>query len=75
MTAPEFLEKFASQFEETDPSSITLETKFREIAEWSSMMALVVIAMVDEEFNVRLTGDDIRSAHTVQDIYNVVTAK
>ena len=75
MTQEQFLEKFASQFEETDASTIKIDTKFREIEEWSSMMALVIIAMVDEELGVRLTGDDIRNSHTVNDLYKVVSSK
>ena len=75
MTEQQFLEKFISQFEETDPTKISLDTNFREIEEWSSMMALVIIAMVDEEIGVTLTGDDIRNSITVQDLYNIIVAK
>jgi len=75
MTQGEFLEMFASQFEETDPSTIQLDSNFRELEEWSSMMALIIIAMVDEEYGVTLTGDDIRSSTTAEDIYKIVSAK
>ncbi len=75
MTQNDFLEKFSAQFEETDPSTISLEAKFRELDEWSSMMALIVIAMVDEEYDITLTGDDIRAANTVKDIYDTIVSK
>ena len=75
MTQQEFLAKFAAQFEETDPSTITIDTKFREIDEWSSMMVLVIIAMVDEEMGITLTGDDVKNANTVNDLYKIVSAK
>lgn len=75
MTQEQFLEQFAQQFEETDPSTIQLGTNFREIEEWSSMMALVVIAMVDSEYGIKLTGDDIRNSNTVEDLYKVVSSK
>ena len=75
MTQQEFLAKFALQFEETDPSTITLDTKFREINEWSSMMVLMIIAMVDEEMGVTLTGDEIKNADTVLEIYDIVSSK
>lgn len=74
MTQQEFLNKFVEQFEETDPSTITMDTNFREIDEWSSMMALMIIAMADEEFGVKLTGDNIRNSKTVSDLYHVVAA-
>jgi len=70
-----FLEKFREQFDEADPATIQLEKPFREIEEWSSLIALCIIAMVDQEYQVKLTGEDIRSSVTVNDIYNKVIAK
>jgi acyl carrier protein len=75
MTPQEFLSKFAAQFEETDPSTIAMDTKFRAIDEWSSLMALVIIAMVDEEMGVKLTGDEIKNSQTVNDLYTIVSGK
>lgn len=50
----EFVSNFAAQFDETEESVFTPETRFREIEEWSSLVALSVIAMVDEEYDVTL---------------------
>jgi len=75
MEIKEFVEKFAEQFDETDPSEITATTEFRDLDEWSSLTALSVIAMVDEEFDVALKGDDIRNAVTVEDLFNTVKGK
>lgn len=75
MELKEFIENFASQFEETDTEGITAETKFRELEEWSSLLALSVIAMVNEEYDVQLKGDDMRSAKTVEDLYNIVKSR
>lgn len=70
-----FIEKFASQFEETPTELFNSNTKFREIDEWDSMMALVIIAMVDEEYNVKLSGDEIKESQTIQDIYDKIIVK
>ena len=70
-----FIDNFAGQFDETDRSAFAAETKFREIEEWSSLIALSVIAMVDEEYEVTLKGDDIKNAQTIQDVFNTVVAK
>jgi len=70
-----FVENFAAQFEETDADVFTAETKFREIEEWSSMTAMSIIAMVDEEYHVKLTGDNIRTSKTIEDVYNCVQSK
>lgn len=71
----EFVELFAEQFDETDVSEITATTAFRDLDEWSSLIGLSVIAMVDEEFDVALKGDDVKNSVTVEDLYNKVIAK
>jgi acyl carrier protein len=70
-----FIEQFAEQFDETDLESFTSETEFKNIEEWSSLTALSVIAMVDSCFAVRINGDDIRSANTINDLFNIVISK
>ena len=75
MELKEFIENFASQFDDTDANEIKAETVFKELDEWSSLIALSVIAMVDEEYDVTLKGDDIRNASTIEDLFNTVKAK
>jgi acyl carrier protein len=75
MEIKEFIENFANQFDETDASVFTAETKFKEVEEWSSLIALSVIAMVDEEYDVTIKGDDIRNSSTIQDLFNLVQSK
>ena len=75
MEIKEFIENFANQFDDTDASEIKAETNFRDLDEWSSLIALSVIAMVDEEYDVTLKGDDIKNAATVEDLFNTVKAK
>ena len=75
MELKDFIENFANQFDDTDPSEIKAETVFKELDEWSSLVALSVIAMVDEEYDVTIKGDDIRSSETVEDLFNAIKAK
>ena len=74
-TLEEFIELFAEQFDETDPSTIKADTVFHDIDEWSSLVGLSVIAMVDEEFDIALKGDDVKTSVTVEDLYNKVVSK
>lgn len=75
MEIQEFLANFAAQFDETDSSEITVTTLFHDLDEWSSLTALSIIAMVDEEYDVTLKGDDLNKSKTVEDLFNVVKAK
>jgi len=75
MNLNEFVEKFAEQFDDTSFESFTPTTVFKELEEWSSLTALSIIAMVDEELEKRITGADIRSSNTIEDLYNLTIAK
>ena len=70
-----FISNFASQFDETDMQIFTGNTRFKNLDEWSSIMALSIIAMTDEEYGVKLKGDDIRNSNTIEDLYNIVISK
>lgn len=75
MEIKEFIQNFADQFDETEASEFTPETVFHDLDEYSSLIALSIIAMVDEEYDVTLKGDDMRSAVTIQDLFNIVEKK
>ena len=75
MNEKEFVQNFANQFDETDASEFSMTTRFRDIEEWSSLIALGIIAMADEEYDVTLKGDDIINSNTVEDIYNIVKSR
>ena len=75
MDEKEFVQNFANQFDDTDASEFSMSTRFRDIDEWSSLIALGVIAMADEEYDVTLKGDDIINSNTIEDIYNIVKSR
>ena len=75
MELKDFIKNFAAQFDETDASEFIATTEFKKLAEWSSILALSVIAMADEEYSVQVKGDDIRNSATIEDLYNVVKSR
>ena len=75
MELKDFISNFAAQFDETDASEITADTEFHELDEWSSLSALSIIAMVDEEYDVQLKGDEMRTATTIQELFDLVQSK
>lgn len=75
MEIKEFIEKFAEIFDDTEVSTLNPETKFRELDEWSSLSALGVIALADEEFDVELSGNEMRQASTIQELFDLISKK
>ena len=75
MQMNDFIKNLAEQFEEAELQDFTPETKFQEFDEFSSLTVLAIIAMVDDEYEVRLKSDDVRKAQTVQDLFDLVQSK
>lgn len=72
MNIQEFIENFAAQFDETDEELFAADTRFKELDEWSSLTALSIIAMVDDEYDVIIKGNDIINSDTIQDLFDIV---
>lgn len=75
MEIQEFINNFAAVLDDAEASTITPETKFRELDEWSSIAALGVIAMADEEYDVELSGNELREAQTIKNLFDTISAK
>ena len=72
MNIQDFIENFAAQFDETEPEAFTAETIFKDLDEWSSLMALSIIAMIDDEYDVIIKGNDIINSNTIEELYRIV---
>ena len=75
MELEKFIVDFADQFEDTDPSQITASTVYKDLDEWSSLLAFSVIAMVRVKYQKTVTGAEIRQCDTIEDLFNVISAK
>lgn len=67
-----FIEKFAEAIEVEDVKSLSADTEFRSLDEWSSLAAIVVIAMFDEEYSRELQIADFKRAVTIGDLFNLL---
>lgn len=75
MKTSEFINNFADQFDETDAALFTPTTRFRELDEWDSMTALAIMAMVDENYHVKLSPNEMKQANTIQELFDLVHSK
>lgn len=72
MTIEDFIQNFADQLDDTDAAVLTPETEFRNLDDWSSLAALSIIAMVDDEYGVSIASDAFKASKTIQDLYNQI---
>jgi len=75
MEQQEFIKNFSSQFDDTEASVFTIETRFRELEEWSSLVALAVMNMISKKYGVKLTPEEMKPTQTVQELYDLVMSK
>lgn len=67
-----FIENFKEAAEIEKNCSLLPETVFRNLDEWSSLSALSILAMVDEEYDVQLKADEMRKTNTIQELFDLV---
>ncbi len=75
MNMNDFLRNFEEAIDGVEPGSLTPETEFRTMDQWDSLAALTVLAMADSEYEVSISGTELKNCKTVQDIYDVVAGK
>ena len=75
MDIKEFIEYFADELDETTIDELSPETDFKALGEWSSLVALSIIAMVEDNYEKEITGEDLRSSTTLLDLFNLVESK
>lgn len=75
MEINQFIKLFSEQFDETPVEIFQPETVYKDLDEWNSLTALSVIAMVDEEYEKRITGADLRSCKTIGDLHLLIQSK
>lgn len=75
MELNEFVARFSEEFDETPVEMFTPNTVFKQLDEWSSLSGLSIISMIDEEFEKRVTGADLRSVSTIGELYSLILNK
>jgi len=75
MELNDFISKLVDQFDDTDASELTPDCVFQELDEWSSLTALGIMAFVKTEYNKTITGREVRSCQTIEDLFNLVNSK
>lgn len=75
MEIQEFIKNFAEQFDETELEVFNADTRFRDLEEWNSFLALSVMAMVKSEYDVALTASEMRDSSTIQDLFDIINLR
>ena len=63
-----FLEVVAEIFE-VEPDEITMETDFRDLDDFSSLVGFSLLVMMEDEYDVKVTVDEFMQCNTIGDLY------
>lgn len=74
MDVQQFIANVAEQFDDLQVE-LHPETRFREIDGWTSLTALLVITMVDDEYGIILPPEEMRKTNTIQELFDLVISK
>jgi acyl carrier protein len=75
MLLEDFIKMFEAEISDITPNSVGAETVFKQLDAWNSMQALILIAMVDSEYGITLTAENLHDCITVSDLFSVVQNK
>jgi len=75
MSIEAFIRNVEEEFDDLKPGILKPESTFRDALEWNSINALIMIAMVKNEYDYTITADDLVKSKTIQDIYNIITSR
>lgn len=73
MDSQKFIELFAEALDK-EASDLSIDTEFRTLDVWDSMVYLSVIAMLDEEYGIQIENAEFKTLKTIQDIINYIEA-
>jgi acyl carrier protein len=74
MNVPQFLAALQELFD-VSAGTIHKDSVLQDIAGWNSMTFIGLIAMLDEEFGVRIPPGTILRCHSVEDLMDEVSAE
>lgn len=73
MKITDFIESFVEELE-IEESEVTTDTNIKDLDEWDSMGAMILIGFVSNNFQITLNADDIASLSTIQSLIDKIGA-
>ena len=70
-----YLKELHDELEIESIEFLTMDTNFKDLEEWDSMTAMVLIGFVNQNFNKNLNSDEIEKCETLADIVNIKEIK
>ena len=75
MNVEDFISVIEEEFEDLKPGVLTPDVNFREVMEFNSINAVIIIALVDAEYDVAINANDLLSSKTINDLFEIIKSR
>ncbi len=75
MELNKFVQNIASALEDESINELGINVKIEDIDGWDSFAIMSVIAMIDEEYNVIISGEQISKLDTLKQLFDLVKSE
>ncbi|MEX2381672.1 MAG: phosphopantetheine-binding protein [Opitutales bacterium] len=75
MNIETFIVNFEESIEGLEAGTVRPETVMRDLPQWDSLAVLTTLAMIDAEYEVSITANELADQRTVQNLFDLVAQK
>lgn len=66
-----FIELFASALN-IEAKDVTMDSKLSEFSTWDSLGMVMLVTMINQEYDKQISSEEIRKSETIQDLFSLI---
>jgi len=70
-----FIRNFEESIEGLEEGTVRPETVYQDLPQWDSLAVLTTLAMVDAEYEVSLSANELAELRTIGDLFKLVSSR
>lgn len=75
MTVEDFIQRIEEEFDDIPKGKLTADNPFRETVDWTSVNALLLMALISTEYDVNIEVEELKKCISLRELFNVVIEK
>lgn len=75
MNIEDFIQRIEEEFEDVPKGTLSADIPFREVVEWTSVNALLLMALISTEYDVNIEVEELKRSNTLRELYNIIENK
>lgn len=75
MNIEDLISRIEEEFDDLKPGLLKPEIEFQKVIDFNSVNALILIALVDAEYDVTINAKDLKPNLKVQELYEIIKSR